>query len=71
MSHLEPSLKIRSLVIRCIRPPLIWDKLDKINDEVIALEVQNEELRQTNEHLLMELVPDKNADTLMERAKLS
>ncbi len=55
MNSLEPSLKIRRLVIRCIRPPLIWDMLDKINDEVIALEVQNEDLRQANYDLVQRM----------------
>ena len=47
-----PSEEIKSLTDGKFRPPYIWGALDKINQSVISLEVQNEELRQRNEDLV-------------------
>ena len=47
-----PSEGIRSLIDGKFLQPYIWGALDKINQSVISLEVQNEELRRRNKDLV-------------------
>ena len=52
MTQLNPSKKIKELVAGAFKPPFIWGALMRINQEVIALEVQNEELVKKNQQLV-------------------